>query len=82
VTVVSKHVFAGAIHSVEYVFIPKSVVSIDEYAFYGCGKLYIEVDKENPVYTSNEGKLYFKNGEEVPLRQPKAWNSNTEDSPF
>ncbi|MBR2024879.1 MAG: leucine-rich repeat protein [Clostridia bacterium] len=78
VTVVSELVF----HSVEYVFIPKSVVSIDENAFYGCEKLYIEVDKENPAYTSNEGKLYFKNGDEVPLRQPKAWNSNTEDLPF
>lgn len=82
VTAVSKHVFAGAIHSVEYVFIPKSVVSIDEYAFYDCKNLYIEVDKENPVYTSNEGKLYFKNSEEVPLRQPKPWNSNTDDLPF
>jgi hypothetical protein len=78
VTVVSELVF----HGVEYVFIPKSVVSIDENAFYGCEKFYIEVDKENPVYTSNEGKLYFKNGDEVPLKQPKPWNSNTEDLPF
>ena len=78
VTVVSELAF----HGVEYVFIPKSVVSIDEDAFYGCENLYIEVDKENPVYTSNEGKLYFKNGEEVPLRQPNALNSDTEESPF
>jgi hypothetical protein len=64
------------------VHIPKTVVKIDPFAFYGCENLYIEVDKENPVYTSNEGKLYFKNGGEVPLKQPKAWNSITEESPF
>jgi hypothetical protein len=78
VTVVGENAF----RHVEHVFIPKSVVSIDENAFFGCENLYIEVDKENPVYTSNEGKLYFKNGEEVPLRQPNALNSDTEESPF
>ena len=79
VTVVGERAF----RHVEHVFIPKSVVSIDENAFYGCEKFYIEVDKENPVYTSNEGKLYFKNGDEVPLRQPKGWQSlDTEELPF
>ena len=78
VTAVSERAF----RHVEHVFIPKSVVSIDENAFYGCEKFYIEVDKENPVYKSSEGKLYFKNGDEVPLRQPNALNSDTEESPF
>lgn len=79
VTAVGESAFRHA----EHVFIPKSVVSIDENAFYGCEKLYIEVDKENPVYTSSEGKLYFKNGDEVPLRQPKGWTVlDTEELPF
>ena len=67
---------------IECVHIPKTVVKLDLFAFYGCEKLYIEVYKENPVYTSNEGKLYFKNGGEVPLKQPKAWNSYPDDLPF
>jgi hypothetical protein len=67
---------------IECVHIPKTVAKIDPFAFYGCEKLYIEVDADNPVYESVEGKLYFKNGGEVPLKQPKAWNSNPEDLPF
>ena len=82
VTAINKDVFARATHRIEYVLIPKSVINIDENAFYGCEKLYIEVDTDNPVYKSMDGKLYFKNGEGVPLRQPKPWNIDTENLPF
>lgn len=42
------------------VFIPKSVVKIGEFAFGGGFSMTIEVDPENPVFTSENGELKRK----------------------
>ncbi len=51
----------GECKALERVFIPKSVTHIHSDAFVGCGAVYIEVDEENALYSSDAGSLYSKN---------------------
>ncbi len=76
ITAIGEFAFTNAMHRAEYVFIPSTVTEIDPRAFFGCEGLYIEVDKENPAYTSRDGILYLKDGK--PLTQ----DAPPEDLPF
>ena len=53
-------------HSLKSVFIPQNVIDIDPYAFDYCiGMTAIDVDKQNPNYSSLDGVLFNKNKSEL-----------------
>lgn len=92
VTTIGKMAFAHAVIDVESVTLPDSITTLEDGAFYGCGKLKsiripknvssiglrlaggnyrgdalteIQVDPENPYFTSKDGVLFNKAGTEL-----------------
>jgi len=59
VTRIGKGAFVGCT-SLTGITIPAGVTIIDDYAFHGSTKLFINVDTNNPNYTSESGALYNK----------------------